>query len=226
MKKTNTPMLAFLLLIGISLSCFAKQKVLIVVVEDFYFQYTGQIDAYKSYIEERDNKRCDIIPWPVHMGTNVGLCDELFHRLQTEYANAQNNGDALEGAVLIGYVPVPQYNGGTLPLDQVYMDILNAAGQPYAYSPYYNAAVSTDYYSLPYGSSTPGDQHYEIWVSRINAHYLNGLRRGDLIYDEYTIYLSYLSRMFDRMDEPANVPSRGFAMGGPQDRASLHSILG
>jgi hypothetical protein len=226
MKKINIPILAFLLLLGISFSCFAKLKVLIVVEEDFYFWYTGQIEAFKSYVEERDNKKCDIIPWPVHMGTNVGLCDELFHRLQTEYANARNAGDALEGAVLIGNVPVPMYNSGTMPLDQVYMDILDVSGQPYSSSPYYNASLSTDYYSYPYGSSTPGDQHYEIWVSRINAAFLNGLRRGMLIYDAHTIYLSYLSRMFSRMDEPANVPSRGFAMGGPQNRASLHSVLG
>lgn len=56
-----------------------------------------------------------------------GQCSAVLLRLQDEYVEARTEGDVLEGAVLIGDVPVPQYYSspsepdyGYMPLDQVY----------------------------------------------------------------------------------------------------------
>jgi hypothetical protein len=158
------------------------------------------------------------------------MCTPLFLRLQTEYASALASGDTLEGAVLIGNVPVPMASDeGNAPLDQVYMDILDANGNPYASSPF---KIDANGYYLSDQGDYNGDSHLEIWVSRINAQYMgDGLREGGTILDENQIYENYLNKVANRMLYPANVPSRGFAMGGPigdhlYPYPPLHATLG
>lgn len=228
MKTRILPLLALQTLLIFVLSGFAKQKVLFVVHEDAYAQLSGQIDAYKSDVEMLDNKKVEIIEWPLSYGTNVEMCIPLILRLQSEYVEARSNGDVLEGAVMMGDVPVPQYDGGygKMPLDQVYMDLVDTAGNPYTGWPYTPFFPTGPYFGNTY-DSPPGDGAYEIWVSRINAVFLSDLREGMSIYDEFSIYSRYLNRLSDRMNYPSTVPSRGFFMGGPQDHDhDIYSTFG
>lgn len=236
MRKHVILIHALLFLIIPAMNGLAKQKVIFIVNNDFYSQHGYMVDSYKNDVEQLDNRKVEVIPWTQGTGTNIELCIPIFQRLQSEYAVAINAGDALEGAVLIGDVPVPLFltpppppNPPTWnnyhPIDQVYMDIVDASGQPYTASPYYDPSVIVDCYTSSY-TFPPGDRIYDIWVSRINASYLSGLREGMNVYDEYSIIARYLNRVSLRMNYPASIPSRGFAMGGPQDLGDLHSVLG
>lgn len=233
MKNRIIPLLSLYMMIVFMMCAWAKQKVLIVVNSYYYYQCGYMVDGYKNDVEMLDNKKVEIIEWPAIPGSNVELCTFLLDSLQSEYVEARNAGDVLEGAVMIGDVPVPQYSGGygNMPLDQVFMDIVdtNNACNPYTNGPYFTPfAVAGSYYANNYNTMI-GDSCYDIWVSRINAAYMSGLREGMSVYDEYSIYGRYLSKVDDRMNMPATVPSRGFFMGGPEDLQSYgtaYKLLG
>jgi hypothetical protein len=225
MRKRLLPILVMQIMLISAVSGSAKQKVL-VIVNDFFYAYNSQhVNRYYSDIWAIEHKNVELITWPASpSGTNVDQCTPLLRRLQQEYVEARNNGDVLEGAVFIGDVPVPQYEGeyGYMPLDQVYMDIVDrTTGNPYYLNPpYYTPfGITGDYYSSAANNGySSGDGYYDIWVSRINAAYLwPDLREGMNNYDEWGVYVKYLNRVKDRMNGPATVPCRGFYMGGPED---------
>jgi hypothetical protein len=225
MKKRLLPIITIQILLALSMSGFAKQKVLIVVNYGFNFRYPDAISNYRDDIINIEHKNVEVIPWIIDPGTNVQQCTAMLQMLQDEYVEARNAGDVLEGVVLIGDIPVPQYETilppvgyGNMPLDQVYMDIIDNTGTPYTNSPFTN---NGSFYDNSY-NFVVGDFHYDIWVSRINAAFMSGIREGLTIYDEYSTYMAYLNRVKARMNEPASVPSRGFYMGGPEDH--FHNI--
>jgi hypothetical protein len=233
-QKFELGVLAVLLL-GLGGNAFCDQKILIIVESSYLFQHSFQwaIDRYVSDIIAYDHKKAEVIGWDVVGGDNYVQCSPLWQRLQDEYFEALAQGDNLEGAVLIGNIPVPQIDPafGYEPLDQVYMDIVDSrTDPPTAYS---GTPFNIDYgghYTKTYssGGRPRGDTLYDIWISRINAQYLNdGIRQGGIIWDEYSIYYNYLDKLHNRMTAPATVPSRGFAMGGPENLSStIHSALG
>ena len=191
-------------------SGFAAHKVLVIVDNDRYSNISYQVDLYVQDIISYDMKKAELTLWTSGTGTNEEMCTPLLQYLQQEYVAAIAAGDSLEGAVLIGNVPVPMYveGGDYWPFDQVFMDIVDANGQPYIPSPF---NTENGYYKRIYSG---GDSKYDIWVSRINAAYLHGQLRQGYVYDENDIYRSYLNRVNSRMCDPETVPSRGFAMGG------------
>jgi hypothetical protein len=213
-------------------SSFGAKKVLFIVEENCLSNIQYQLNACLDDISFYDYKKYEVISWPLPQeGSSVFMCTPLWQRLQDEYFEALNSGDVLEGAVLIGNVPVPitaDLEEDYLPFDYAYMDIVDTrSGVPVRYgaSPFI-ANVGGYYSPLSYGAITPGDQQFDIWVSRINASYLDGLRQGNMNYDEYNIYRMYLNRMNARMTQPATVPSRGFAVGGPENLSGLDGVLG
>jgi hypothetical protein len=224
-KKIPYFLLLALLLFGVGNNVFGVQKVLVVVdsslLGNHYYSLQSLVDQYLSDIVAYDNKKTKLISWLANPGNNAHQCDSLWHRLQNEYFTAINEGDIIEGAVLIGNVPVPQQNPttGYLPLDQVYMDIINRnTGLGYLKSSF---DTVSGYYTTTYN----GDQYYDIWISRINAQYLGWTREGLYYLDECGIYIRYLTKLHNRMTQPASVPSRGFVMGGPVG-TSVHNDLG
>lgn len=228
-------LLIFVLMLGLGQTAFSMQKILVIVEDSTYSNIYMHVYRYVNEIMAYDYKKAESIIWHIGEGNNYMQCKPLWDTLQQRYFSALNEGDFLEGAVLIGNIPVPQQapQTGYLPIDQVYMDIVDmTTGQPQQYSPNEPpfgrdyGGYFTRYYGAP--GYPAGDKKLDIWISRINAQYLNGgIRQGAYSNDERQIYLNYLDRMHTRMTEPATVPSRGFAMGGPVDGScNLHDGLG
>jgi hypothetical protein len=236
MKNTKKILLLgeIILLLGFCWNALALQKILVVAEQTAYNATSGNLTQYVNDIIQYDHKKAELIVWQVGTGNNWGQCQPLWDTLEQRYFACLSSGDVLEGAVLVGNIPVPLIFDGTTyqELDQVYMDIVDqSSGQLRPYSPL-TSPFRTDYggyFDGTYGtipSGPAGDGIYDIWVSRINASYLNGgIRQGANFYDEYTVYNNYLQRVHARMTSPATVPSRGFVMGGPQDRDPVSSVL-
>ena len=214
----------------------AKNVILFIMEQNAYNALggsNGTVHNVMNSIEEKDGKMCVLVPWTLPTGNNYVMCNPLFTYLQNQYTTYQNNGHHLEGAVMIGNVPVPMLTSAALPvvpglpMDQVYMDLIdNRTGSGYVESPYKKAGAFeyTDTYSAG------GDHAYEIWVSRINAEYLIEGIRGDIgtVYDPNQVYQMYFDRCLMRLNYPANVPNRGFVMGGVQESwyPNLHDVIG
>ena len=218
-------------MLGMGQVGFSMQKILVIVDDSTNSNIYLDVYRYVTDIITYDYKKAESIVWHVCTGNNYTQCKPLWDTLQQRYLSALNDGDVLEGAVLIGNIPVPQQapQTGYLPLDEVYMDIVDIyTGEPYNIPPF--AVDANGYFTKYYGKSgyPTGDQQYDIWISRINAQYLSGgIRQGPYFNDERQIYLNYLDKVHNRMTAPANVPSRGFAMGPPEDLGcSLHDGLG
>lgn len=212
---------------------FARNKILVIGETNCLQMILNQVWLYCNAVEEFDHKKTEVIAW-----TNpTDAWQALRDRLQVEYFEAKNAGDELEGAVLIGDVCVPQaaYNRGggvfdfSPPMDHFLMDIVDKrSSPPVAYTnddvPFPTIQVYfTEYFT---GSYSGGDSEADIWISRINAVNMPTLREGNDVKDEYRIYSDYLQKVIDRMNEPASVPSRGFVMGGPEDRGPVNNTLG
>jgi hypothetical protein len=222
-----------LLVLALCQIAFPKQKILVIVESDAYWQTYQNVTQYVNDITNYDHKKAEYIIWTNVGGNNYGQCMPLWDTLQAQYFFALSQGDVLEGAVLVGAIPVPIYETtfGPFPLDQVYMDIVDVTSgtpQPYTSTPFqWNYG---GYFTGTYRLDLPHDSKYDIWISRVDAQYLNdGIRRGWTVIDEYAIYNNYLAKVHDRMTSSANVPSRGFAMGGPMDYFTsypLHDVIG
>jgi hypothetical protein len=215
------------LMLGLAQKAYSSQKILVIVEAGAYNSIGSSVDQYVQDIANYDQKKAELIVWHNTNGSNIGLCISLWQTLQTEYSTALTNGDVVEGAVLVGNIPVPMtvdpYSGCIIPFDQFYMDIIDRnTQQTYANIPW-DTTNGNGYFTENY----TGDQFYDIWISRINAAYLgDGIKQGGNILDEYGIYNAYLAKVHARMTAPANVPSRGFAMGGLENGGSLHYDLG
>lgn len=236
--------LPFLIILGLRELAFGNQKILVVVEANAYNATYVNLGKYIFDIQEYDNKKTELIIWNVTAGDNYTTCTEVRTRLHDEYVHAIDSGDVVEGAILIGNIPVPQtmYGQQLMPLDQVYMDLVDCTkGTPPRYAdypttspfppngcPYAEDIVDGNYFYSPFNSGYYlGDSHGEIWVSRINGQYLgDGIRYGLNVFDEYDIYNSYFMKADSRMSKPSNVPSRGFAMGGAWDLGTVHDNLG
>lgn len=243
-EKISCFVLLVLLLFGGGWEACGMQKILVVVDSSLLGVHTNslQVDVnqYLNDIAEYDHKKAGLISWQANPGTIYHQCDSLWHRLHDEYVQAIAAGDVVEGAVLIGNVPIPltylSSYGQLLPFDQAYMDIVDQrSGQPPRYTDYSDCPFPEDVpngncFCSPPNNCYQGDQLYDIWVSRINAQYLDiGIRQGIMFIDEIGIYSNYFTRMHNRMSSPAAVPLRGFAMGGPSDYFTsypLHSVIG
>jgi hypothetical protein len=223
---------------------FAANKILIVVETNCLQAISTWVNMYSTAIEDIDNKHCEVIDWTNPVGDMTYQCQPLRDLLQQKYFEARSAGDALEGAVLIGDVCVPlaydSFYPDLYPMDHFFMDIVDRRPNPPV--PYEIDTVPFNYTVYPPRGQTAfsgnykrgaigvgGDTTYDIWVSRINAAYMPTLREGWNIKDEYWIYIDYLQKVVNRMNNPATVPSRGFIMGGPEDLtqwAPLESTLG
>jgi hypothetical protein len=215
-------MAVIILLMGSAWNAMATKKILVFVDATAYATIQPYVTQYISDIGKYDHKRADVIVWPARTGSNFVQCIVVWDTLEQRYFTCMASGDALEGAVLVGDIPVPIVAG--VPTDEIYMDIVDRSGVPQPYLP-----NQTPYFFDPGGNFTgkygyadaggpAGDGLNDIWVSRINGRYLNGgIRQGPFLYDEYSVYMNYFNRLHVRMTDPATVPSRGFTMGAPVD---------
>lgn len=220
-------MAVFIFLMGSTWNAMATKKILVITDANTYTATQPWLTQYIDDIGKYDHKKAGLIVWPyAPTGNNYGQCIGIWDTLEHEYFACMSSGDALEGAVLLGNIPVPMIAG--LPTDQVYMDIVDQSGAPKPYSPnvtpYYEdyGGDFTGKYGFAEFGGPAGDHINDIWVSRINGCYLNGgIRQGWLLYDEYSVYKNYFNRLHARMTAPATVPSRGFAMGAPVGPAGV-----
>jgi len=151
----------------------------------------------------------------------------------------------LEGAVLIGDIPEPEMfqdnryekGGEVYPVDYYYMDVWDTIGDTgftvdtvlWKFPAWDDTTIVSGkppYDTLPYFDVsyevTNGDEHMEIWVSRIYAKKINLLRDSSFVYDSindprfpdnHEIISNYLDRVHERMTQRAKVPPRAFGMG-------------
>lgn len=226
----------------------------ILVVCEYGLHNYPQIGQYVDDVTNIDHKTVERVYYLGVPGDNVAQCLDLRTCIEASYSSGVDNHDLLEGVVLIGDLPVPilysqdigdplLYDFSNMPNDYFYMDIWNQnTNQAY---PNNGAGIFSTANNIHgdgsnvfvglftsnqviYGQyNTPGDNVLDIWVSRICPSNLNHLRdnSGNLIFD-YDIIGAYLDRVDARMNNPALVPSRGFAMGGPSDFNSLDNVIG
>lgn len=231
-------------------------KVLFIVDKEYY-DYTDQgvakgknsIAQYMLDVKTIDRLNVDTIVFENDLSkTWRENCARLWRVLTDAYGNAINTApyDTVEGAVLIGNIPVPMFVYGTkdgysvYPVDYYYMDIWNSTtAQPYnsdlalwKYPAIYahstkktvtsNSRDDTTYDTLPYFNknlydTATGDKKVDIWVSRIYAKSIDGLRAPDSAFgknlENFDIVANYLARVHDRMTKQSTVPPRGFEIG-------------
>lgn len=218
----------------------ASAKVLLIVDTTYYLASTSKIAQYSNDIQQIDGKTVTIKPWTSSTGTNVQQCKLLWSYLESQYSLGQYFNDPIEGAVLIGNIPVPQYYSGSslFPFDYYYMDVWDSRTSSmypnHDMTPFNTDAVNPGYFSAKYNVGS-GDSKIDIWVSRIygvklaaNQHLRSSAPGGNpnTILNENGIYNEYLDRLHNRYANPALVPSRGFAMGGTADMiCSLQDAL-
>jgi hypothetical protein len=223
-------LLTYIFAAGILLNnCFAK--ILIIVDQGYYNASTSKIAQYANDVKLFDGKNVEIKPWTISGTNNVLQCQGLWYFLESKFSEGKNNRDPLEGAVLIGNIPVPQTIVGSAfePFDYYYMDIWDSRTDncyqnhdmtPFSYDPD-NPNFFAKHYNL-----LDCDGKLDIWVSRVygvylgaNKHVRSSAPGGNpkTILNEYGIYNEYLDRLHTRYCDPALVPYRGFAMGGTLD---------
>ena len=182
----------------------------------------------RNAVKTTRNKTVEIVPWAISQGTNVQQCRRLWSYLEIQYGIGLSLNDPLEGAVLIGNIPVPQTIKGPVsePFDYYYMDIwdsrTNGQYPNHDMTPFNVDSTHEGYFSAVYNVDG-GDRKLDIWVSRIygvmlaaNHHLRSSAPGGDpnVVLDEKGIYDEYLDRLHKRYTQPAPMPSRGFAIGG------------
>ena len=199
-------------------------KVLFIVDADYYnsSRYRKDlINNYKRDVEQKDNKTVDIIRFN---SSSQGL-DDLWKLLRNEYRD-NKNGDAVEGAVFIGDIPVAQYyivsygKERKLCCDYIFMDLWDFNNNRHWTNWDSIWRKCTDSLSHFFDKSYyNGDGKFEIWVSRIYSKNIKHLREDGQSWgtflEEYEIIDQYLERLSDRMNTPAKVPPRGLCMGKP-----------
>ena len=203
-----------------------------------------KIDRYKFEVETIDSADVDVIIFPVRDSCTVReKCKPLWDTLVARYSAAKGTPDSIEGAVLIGDIPEPlmfddvrtKKGGDIFPVDYYYMDIWNKkTNKIYPIDTSIWTYPALDHDTTQNGNDTivdtlkmfrtnyktsNGDNHIEIWVSRIYTKTLNFLREtgslwGDQYFlDNHDIISRYLDRVHDRMTKRAKVPPRAFTMG-------------
>jgi len=219
-----------LIMVGIvfCLSCASgiSAKVLVVVENDYYTSNQAYVDQYISDVTKIDFKKVDLQLYSrcFECGTTQEICYPLWTIIRNEYQNSydpSNPDNCLEGVVLVGDLPVAWRADTQLwsweedvPDDRYFMDICNNVTHV-CYASDADVwdfdAVRNLFTNYRYGS---GDSHVDIWVSRIMADEIRGLRDGLNVMDEYIIINNYFTRLHERMTQPAKVPPRAFVMGG------------
>jgi hypothetical protein len=182
----------------------------------------------RNAVKTSRNKSVEIVPWVISQGTNVQQCRRLWSYLEIQYGIGLSLNDPLEGAVLIGNIPVPQTIKGPVsePFDYYYMDIwdsrINGQYPNHDMTPFNVDSTHEGYFSTVYNVDG-GDSKLDIWISRIYGvmlaanHHLRSSAPGgapNAVLDEKEIYDEYLDRLHKRYTQPALMPSRGFAIGG------------
>jgi len=218
-------------------------KILIIGEYSLYHYIQTQLDQYINDITIFDNKKVEYVGYPGTSGTNIAQCMDLRSNIEASYQSGIMNNDKLEGVVLIGNLPVPQYvvtssSGGISywPFDYYYMDVWDSRSTGSLYptqgipQPFSEDPDNAGYFACTYSN---GDSKFDIWVSRIygpqlamDGHLRSSVPGGNpnTVLDEYGIYGEYLDRLHKRYTEPATVPYRGFAMGGTLDGYNLTGL--
>lgn len=228
-------------------------KVLIVVDGNYYyFSPNGRtlVTQYANLVKsiDGDSVKLDTTFQTDPNYQNYIQVSELWMRLVDEY----NADTTIEGAVLIGDLPIPIFLQGSdakfVPIDYPYMDIRDKsngrnrlytlpltpiAGNPNGlWSLEGDTISSQDPTYLTYfrwsGGTYRGDRIADIWVSRIYSGKLRTLRDNGAGWNnrlnEYQIIDRYLQRVISRMTAIAEVPPRKLAIGSGYEWDSISSL--
>ncbi len=210
---------------------------------------SAKITQYETDVETIDNKSVDVIVFSVKKsGTVRERCKPVWDTLTARYAAAHGTSDPIEGAVLIGDIPEPEMfdddrfnRGGEIyPVDYYYMDLWDTTSTVdtlyptdttvWLFPAYDDSGagsifdtVDTFYtFDVNYKNAN-GDEHMEIWVSRIYARTINLLRDSSFVYDSindpgfldnHEIISNYLDRVHERMTQRAKAPPRTMSFCG------------
>ena len=208
----------------------ANAKVLVVVDTGYYYYGTDStyVNRYIDDVRKVDFKNVDMrISWFNDEADVQDRCEPLWDTISAEYKSSLSSSDTLEGVVMVGDLPFAwrvdslwnyiQATWGKYAIpeittdDRYFMDLYNnSTGKCYTNA---NQVFAFDTTANLY-TTYKGDGQMDVWVSRIMANQIRGLRNGLTAMDEYTIINNYLDRLHQRMTMPAKVPPRGFAMGG------------
>jgi hypothetical protein len=225
MKKATLYSLIFLL----AYSAILNAKVLIIVeynycMYDEYITSDSCVPKYQKDLLDVDFKQSNVVIYRNNFSLNTQQqCEALWDTISNKYANSLRTGDTLEGVVMVGNLPCawredlywhnedPNISPEDIPDDRYFMDICDQNHNVYSSD---NVVWDFDATKNLFTIYHSPDQHLDIWVSRIMADQIRGLRNGLIAMDEYTIINNYFARLHARMTQPAKVPPRGFAMGG------------
>lgn len=242
-----------LILICLSLSILSQavqSKVLLVVEKGYYTSNTAKINTYLSDIINIDKNTAEVFPaggFDKTIGaTNIDRCRRLWYLLRDKYASAHGTSDSIEGAVLIGDIPVPMFalTANALensPLDYYYTDLwCREVYDFWTGLTIYDKPWNSDSEIFPISSKQQGffettDRYHDrkgrndMWVSRVYASSIKNVltgKDGITILGEPGVLNEYLDRVHERMTLPAKVPPRYITMRSPWGPWDLDDQLG
>ena len=204
-----------------------------------------KIERYILEVDFYDFKSVEMVVLPREPEPTF---ETLWTLLRDKYVEYNLMGIPLEGAVLVGDLPVPTFHifyrsqgGGewelTAPCEYFLMDLWdNSANPPSVYQDWefpngpwerFNGTDILARHNFP-TSTYHGDRALEIWVSRIYATNLNYLRAegtpwGEFL-EEYGIIDAYFDKVHKRMTTPVSGTRRAIAIGRPPNFSSLQSM--
>ena len=233
--------LKFTVIVLFWISIIHAAKVLVIVESNYYNNSDNGgalIDDYIALVRAKDGYDVELISnFQATTAQNmVEQCRLLWEIIADEY-----QAEEIEGAVLVGDLPIPIFyqhqDFPILPVDYLYMDVcdervggikypklFDSPGIPdigvWKTNAYYLGGEESVYFDWIKGpDGYNGDGIADIWVSRIYAGGLHALREdgapwGDFL-EEYEILDAYFRRVIKRMTSKAEVPPRALAMGYP-----------
>jgi hypothetical protein len=200
-------------------SLTANAKVLVLVETVYHNENPFYVSQYVNDLKNIEFKNADVQNVTLSLYQNTyNQCHPIWQTICDEYTSSLSSGDTLEGVVMVGEIPSAWCNankyGNNVPDDRYFMDICDqnhnvySSDTPTVWS-FDNTKNMFTSYNLP-----DQDKYLDVWVSRIMANQIRGLRDSLTVMDGYTIVNNYFVRLHARMTQPALVPPRGFAMGG------------
>jgi hypothetical protein len=203
-------------------------KVLVLVETVYYNENPTALNQYISDVKNIEFKNVDLQTATLSLYQNTyNQCHPIWQTICDEYTSSLSSGDTLEGVVMVGEIPAAWScaTGETVPDDRYFMDICDQNHNVYSSDTptVWNFDIVRNIFTS-YHSPDQNPQ-LDIWVSRIMANQIRGLRNGLDVMDEYTIVNNYFSRVHERMTSAAKVPPRGFVMGGISEWSD-HDPLG
>lgn len=212
------------LILNLMIVGYSFCKVLLVVETGYLNANQSTIEAYADDVRNYDYKTVEVIVPTITGTTEMQRARSLWLVLKNSYQNSNGTIDKLEGAVLIGDLPVAMLNesGYYTAFDYFYMDIWDALSNtaypnddmtPWTTVFNNDNGVMNEYID---SRSYSSDGKMDIWVSRVDAsniRFLRGKSGSSAYLQEYQILNEYFGRVHSRMTSSANTPSRGFALG-------------